>query len=187
MVARSVGAHGELRGGDDTFAAFAAIALGPWGADAVHGVDLLFADGVETLVEVVGRGVVFPGRDVRVACEGGGAAGGLRGHEGGCGAEDGFEAGVDVGFDVDRVVGGLGMDKGHEDVKCDTEHGFARVAELVGGVAGGGECSTALLCEGEDSSEKDDVFAVELHGSGVLLKGFGLEAVDDETFVEGFH
>ena len=184
FLARSIGARDDLRGGDDTLAAFTTITLGARGAEAMHGVDLLFTDGAEALVEVVRRRVVFPRRDVRVACNGRGAAGGLRGDAGGCGAEDGFEAGIDVGFDVDGVVGGLGVDKGHEDVKCDAEHGFARATELGGRVAGGGECGTALLGKGEDSREEDDVFAVELHEAGVLLKGFGFEAVSDETFVE---
>ena len=185
--ARSVGAHGELRGGNDTFAAFAAVALRTWGAEAVHGVDLLFADGVEALVEVVGPGVVFPGSDVRVAGEGRGAAVGLRGDEGGRGAEDGFEAGVNVGFDVDGVIGGLGVDEGHKDVECDAEHGFAGAAEIGGGVTGGSEGGTALLGEGEHSGQENDVFAVELHGAGVSLESFGFQAVGHKTFVEGFH
>ena len=153
----------------------------------MHGVDLLFADGSEALIEVVRRGVVFPRSDVRVAGEGRSMASGLRGDKGGCGAEDGFEAAVNVGFDVDGVVGGLGVNEGHEDVKCDAEHGFACAPEFRRRVAGGGKGGTALLVESEHSGQEDDVFAVQLHGGGISLESFAFEAVGDKTLVEGFH
>ena len=118
----------------------------------MHGVDLLFADGSEALIKIVRRGMVFPRCDVRVAGEGRGAAGGLRGNEGGRRAKDGFEAGVNVRFDIDGIISGLGVDEGHENVECNAEHGFACAAEFRGGVARGGKGGTALLGEGEHSS-----------------------------------
>ena len=153
----------------------------------MHGVNLLFADGIEALIEVVWRGVVFPRSDVRVAGEGRGTTGGLRGDKGGCGAEDGFEAAVDVGFDVDGVVGGLSVNEGHENVKCDSEHGFACAPEIRGRVAGGGEGSTALLVESEHSGQEYDIFAVQLHGGGISLESSAFEAIGEKTLVEGVH
>ena len=177
------------------FAAFVAAALAA--QDRAHGV---FVFDVVEAAAVVGRvvgvvggsvdggvvGRVVPGGDFRGA--GGGDAGGSwglgRGDEGGGGAEDEVQLVVDVGFDVDRVGGRAGVDEGDEDAQTEAEHGGAGAAELGGRFAAFVKGALALLREGDDFGEEDDVFAVELHARGVDLEAV---VVAVQTGVEGFH
>ena len=132
-----------------------------------------------------GVGGVVPGGDLGVGRRDAGRPGLFgRSDEGGGGAEDGVEAGVDVGFDVDGVGGGAGVDEGDEDAEAGAEHGGAGSAELGGGAAGVGEGALALLGEGDDFGEEDDVLAVELHAGGVDLEAV---VVAGQAGVEGFH
>ena len=91
---------------------------------------------------------------------------------------------VDVGFDVDGVGGGAGVDEGDEDAEAGAEHGGAGAAELGGGFARVVEGPLALLGEGDDLGEEDDVLAVELHAGGVDLEAVMVAA---QAGVESFH
>lgn len=67
-------------------------------------------------------------------------------------------------FDINRIASRSSVNKGHEDVEGDAEHGLPCSVEVGGGVAGVLEHLTALLDEGEDAGKEDDVFAIKLHG-----------------------
>ena len=112
-----------------------------------------------------------------LAGQSGGATRLLACNNGGSGAENLFEAGVDGGFDVDGVVCGFGMYEGHVYIKGDAEHGFTSAPEFGGGAASADECILALTYECEDAGEEDDVFAVELETGGVILEAVELRAV----------
>ena len=89
-----------------------------------------------------------------------------------------------MGFDVDGVGRGGGVDEGDEDGERGAEHGRAGLAELGGGGAGGVEGLLAGEGEGDDFGEEDDVLAVELHAGGVDLEAV---VVAVEAGVEGVH
>ena len=93
-----------------------------------------------------------------------------RGDEGGGGAEDAVEVGVDVGFDVDWVRGRGVVDEGDEDAQGDAEHGGAGGAEVGRGGAGGLEGFLALLAKGYHFGQEDDILPVQLHARSVHLQ-----------------
>lgn len=150
-----------------------------------HGVGM---GGVGTGVVGVGRAVggVVPGGDFRRRGGDAGGAGGRFGgrDEGGGGAEDVVEVGVDGRFDVDGVRGRAGVDEGHEDAQADAEHGRAGPAELGGRLARLVKGPLALLSEGDDFGQEDDVLAVQLHARGIDLETVVVAA---QAGVEGFH
>ena len=76
------------------------------------------------------------------------------------------------------------MDEGDEDAERDAEHGAAGSAEIGGRFAIVVEGFLALLAEGDDFGQKDDVFAVEFHAGGVDLEAV---VVAVEAGVEGVH
>ena len=91
---------------------------------------------------------------------------------------------VDVGFDVDGVRGRAAVDEGDENAEGAAEHGGAGLAELGGGFASGGKGFFALLGEGYDFGQKDDVFPIQFAAGGVDLEAVVLAV---EAGVEGFH
>lgn len=84
-----------------------------------------------------GVGGHVPGRGMRIvgadAC---GAAILCRSDESGSGAEDGVEAAVDAGFDIDRIGRGLAMYERDVNVESDAEHDAACAFEVGVGSAG---------------------------------------------------
>ena len=76
------------------------------------------------------------------------------------------------------------MDEGDEDAEADAEHGGPGAAELGGGFAGVVKGLLALLGEGDDFGEEDDVLAVKLHTGGVDLEAVVVAA---QAGVEGPH
>ena len=76
------------------------------------------------------------------------------------------------------------MDERDEDAEPGAEHGRAGAAELGGRFAGLVKGGLALLREGDDFGEEDDVLAVELHAGGVDLEAVVVAVQAD---VEGFH
>ena len=141
---------------------------------------------VGIIIIIIGNRVV-PRRDFGYGRHDAGRAGQFRrscGDKGGGGTEDAVEVFVDVGFDVDGVRSGIVVDDGDEDAQSAAEHSRSGLLEVGRGFAGGGKDPLALLGEGDDFGEEDDVFAVQLHARGVDLQAVVIAV---QAGVEGLH
>ncbi len=155
----------------------AALVTAAFATHGAHGVGILGVAEVATIAVFVDVGTaivswVVPGGDIR----GDGRRDARRTgtfsgrNEGGSGAEDFVELGVNVGFDIDGIRRCAGVDEADEDAQTDAEHGCSGSTELGCGFAGFVKGFLALLGEGDDFSQKDDIFAIEFHAGGVDLE-----------------